>query len=287
MQPAPAKDSSGSRPARLRVLPLEDNEVDRELVRRAQQRRAGKALRQAEARFRDNFENAMEGIYQTSPSGRLLWVNRAMARICGYASPEDLRAGVHDLGQDLHVEPLRRVEFDRLLQEHGEVLAYESRIRRGDGVTIWISENTRAVRGGQGDLLHYEGRVTDITGHKMADAVLRHSEELCRLRESQLIQARQLEAAGQLARGLAHDYNNELGIIMGWARLLLDRGNLTPDAGESLSHIVDAGNRAANLTLKLQVFSRQPWVRAGGDASEMGGEEHHPSAGGLFFQKSC
>ena len=273
MQSAPAKDPSGRRPARLRVLQPEDNEVDRELVRWAQ--------------FRDFLENAVEGISQSSPGGRVLRVNQAMAWICGYASPEEFCAGVNDLGHDLHVEPPHRAEFDRLLHEHGGVPAFESRIRRKDGVIIWISENARAVRDGQGDLLHYESRVTDITGRKMAEAGLRHSEEQGRLLESQLIQSRQLEAAGQLARGLAHDYNNELSLIMGWARLLLDRGTLPPEAVGSLAHIIDAGNRAANLTRQLQVFSRQPRVLASGDANELPGEEFHPPAGAFFFQKSC
>ena len=260
-------------PARLRVLPLEDDEVERERVRWAQ--------------FRDFLENAVEGIFQSSPGGRLLRVNRAMAWICGYPSPEELCAEVQDLGHDLHVEPPRRAEFDRLLHEHGGVLAFESRIRRKDGVIIWISESARAVRDGQGDLLHYESRVTDITGRKMAEEGLRHSEEQCRLLEAQLIQARQLEAAGQLARGLAHDYNNELSVIMGWARLLLDRGTLSEDAVGSLTHIIDAGNRAADLTRQLLAFSRQSRVRASGEANELPGEEFHPPAGAFFFQKSC
>ena len=127
----------------LEKLPSAVQRALREAGERAKRRAAEEALRRAETRFRDIFENAVEGIYQSSPEGRLLDVNRTMARICGYASPEELCAQVRDLGRDLHVDPPRRAEFDRLLVEHGEVLGYESKIKRQDGMIVWISENAR------------------------------------------------------------------------------------------------------------------------------------------------
>jgi len=238
-----------------------------------------------------------------------------MARICGYESPAEFCANVIDSGHDLHVEPLRWAEFDRLLREHGGVVDFESRIRRKDGVTIWISENARAVRDEQGGLRRYESRVMEITGRKMAESGFRHTEERGRLLEVQLIQARQLVAAGRLACGLAHDFNNELSVIMGWSRLLLDRGTLPTAAVASLVHILNAGNRATILTQQLQAFSRQqelggqapgadpfsndigtglrqekPARKLGstsGEASELPEEGHSPAAGAFFFQKSC
>jgi len=214
----------------------------RESGERAKQRTTEEALRRAEGRFRDIFENAVEGIYQSTPQGRLLDLNRAMARICGYASREELSACVHDLGHDLHVDPPHRSEFDRLLNTQGQVLGYESMIKRKDGSIIWISENARAVHDAQGALLYYESMVTDITPR--------------RLLESQLRQAQKMEAVGQLAGGMAHDFNNVLAIVIGYARLLLDRGTMPPDAVEPLTQIFIAGTRAANLTRQLLVFSR-------------------------------
>jgi len=202
--------------------------------------------RQAEARFRDIFENAVEGIYQSTPDGRLLDLNHTMARICGYTSPADLLACVHDLGHDLHVDPPRRAEFDRLLNERGEVLGYESKIRRKDGTVIWISENARAVRDPQGALLYYESMVTDITPR--------------RLLEAQLLQAQKMEAVGQLAGGMAHDFNNVLAVVIGYARILLDRGTMPAEAIEPLTQIFIAGSRAANLTRQLLIFSRKEAV---------------------------
>ena len=225
----------------------------REAGNRAKAIDAEKALREAEARYRGIFENAVEGIYQSTPQGKLLSVNLRMARLCGYESPEELRASVSDLGHDLHVEPPRRAEFDRLLNAHGEVLAYESRIRRKDGTIIWVSENARAVRDTGGQLLHYESMVTDITARKAG-------EEAFRELEAQLMQAQKMEAVGQLAGGLAHDYNNVLCVVIGWARLLLDRGTMPQDAVGPLTQIFNAGNRAANLTRQLLIFSRKQTV---------------------------
>lgn len=213
---------------------------------RAARRKVENELRQAEAKFRDIFENAVEGIYQSSPDGRLLAVNNAMARICGYASPAELCAAVGDLGHDLHVDPPRRSEFDRMLNEHGSVFAYESKIRRKDGAVIWVSENARAVRGPRGELLYYESMVSDITRRRQLEA--------------QLLQSQKMEAVGQLAGGVAHDINNVLCVVNGWARLLLDRGTMPAAAVAPLTQIFNAGTRAANLTRQLLIFSREESV---------------------------
>ncbi len=346
----------------------------REAGERARRCAAEAALRGAEARFRDIFENAVEGIYQASPQGRLLSVNHAMARLCGYASPEELCAQVRDLARDLHVEPAHYAELVRLLNERGEVLAYQMPLERKDGVAIWISANARAVRGARGELLYYEGMVTDITARKAAEEALRRSEERFRemaeriddvfyiaaldtgrwlyvspayeqiwglsraeldaqpaqwtgaivpedralvltareqlahgkefrieyrirrpddtlrwiedrsypiresagevkravgvamditrrrLLEAQLLQAQKMEAVGQLAGGVAHDFNNVLTVVIGYARLLLDRGAMPPEAIGPLTQIFTAGTRAANLTRQLLVFSRKQTV---------------------------
>jgi PAS domain S-box-containing protein len=138
----------------------------------------------AEERYRDIVENAVEGIFQTSPDGAYITANPALASIYGYGSPADLVASVTDVERQLYVEPRRRLEFVRGLQECDQVSAFESRIFRKDGSMIWISENARAVRDSDGRLLHYEGTVIDITERKRAEAELRTSEsELRRHRD--------------------------------------------------------------------------------------------------------
>ncbi|MDQ2730701.1 MAG: EAL domain-containing protein [Armatimonadota bacterium] len=134
-----------------------------------------KALRQAEEKYRNIFENAVEGIFQTTPGGRYLSVNPALARIYGYPSLDDLVAEVTDISQQLYVDSNRRNEFKRLLRARDQVLGFEAQIRRRDGTIVWISENARAVRDENGAILYYEGTVEDITQQKAAEQQLVHN----------------------------------------------------------------------------------------------------------------
>ncbi|HVB47407.1 MAG TPA: EAL domain-containing protein [Burkholderiales bacterium] len=130
------------------------------------QREDEQALRAAELRYRSIFENALEGIFQTTPDGRYLSANPALARIYGFDTPQALVAALQDIGRQLYVEPGRREEFLREAQAHGVVANFESQVQRRDGRVIWISENARAVRGPEGAILYFEGTVEDITERK-------------------------------------------------------------------------------------------------------------------------
>lgn len=143
-----------------------------------QRRRAEMALWQAEEKYRSIFEHIVEGIFQTTPEGRYISANPALARIYGYDSPEALMANLTDIAGQLYVEPGRRQEFVRLMEEHDVVTDFESRVARCDGSIIWISENVRAVRDEQHRLLYYEGTVEDITERKRGEEQLRNSETL-------------------------------------------------------------------------------------------------------------
>jgi len=135
-------------------------------------------LFEAEERYRSLFNHLVEGIFRTSPDGRYLMANNALARIYGYTSPEDLMNRVTDIGRRLYVQPGRRSEFKRIMEEHDTLTAFESQIYRKDGSTIWISENCHAIRDTQGKLLYYEGTVEDITQRREVEEDLRHSEAL-------------------------------------------------------------------------------------------------------------
>ncbi|WP_333876012.1 putative bifunctional diguanylate cyclase/phosphodiesterase [Methylobacter sp.] len=122
--------------------------------------------REAEERYRSIFENAMEGIYQTSPSGQYLNFNPALARIYGYDSANDLIHGIRDIQKQLYVDPGKRAEFIALMEKHGHVHNFEAQAYRKNGDIIWITENAREIRNASGDLLFYEGSVEDISERK-------------------------------------------------------------------------------------------------------------------------
>src|ERR687893_1397012 len=126
----------------------------------------------AEENYRSIFENAVEGIFQTTADGRYLTANPALARMYGYASPEDLMERVTNIGEQIYADPGRRDEFGRLIQRDGFVQDFELRIRRGDGKIAWTSVNARVLRDDEGRVVGYEGFVKDITEQKRAEEAL-------------------------------------------------------------------------------------------------------------------
>ncbi|MEG4587504.1 PAS domain-containing sensor histidine kinase [Microcoleus sp. MOSTC5] len=130
-------------------------------------------LEEAEAKYRSIFENAGEGIFQSTPDGRYITANPALARIYGCDSPEEVTAKFTDIERQLYVDPARRNEFLRSIEESGIVSDFESKIYRSDGSIVWISEKARAVRDSSGSLLYYEGLIEDITQRKQAQESLR------------------------------------------------------------------------------------------------------------------
>ncbi|WP_026100501.1 PAS domain-containing sensor histidine kinase [Fortiea contorta] len=126
-----------------------------------------------EAKYRSIFENAVEGIFQSSVDGRYITANPALARIYGYSRPEEVTANFTDIEHQLYVDSGRRAEFVRLIEQQGKVSEFESQIYRRDGSVVWISEKAYAVRDEQGKLLYYEGLIEDITQRKQAQEALR------------------------------------------------------------------------------------------------------------------
>lgn len=123
---------------------------------------------EAEARFRGIFENAVEGIYQTTPEGQFMTVNPALARMLGYENLFDLTDGITDIASQVYVEPNQRTEFIETLDQQGVVFGFESEIRRANGETMWISENASVRRDLDGNVSYYEGTVEDITERRKA-----------------------------------------------------------------------------------------------------------------------
>src|SRR5437660_1277199 len=160
-------------------------------------------LRQAEGKYRSIFENAAEGIFQTSLDGRWLIANPKLAQILGYKSPDEMMHDL-DLSHSYYVEPGRRREFIRQMETRGLVNGFESQIYRKDGQVIWISESGRCVRNEHGHLVGFEGTVQDVTERKRAEESLRQSERRLRQQNEVLVELSQLKTIerGDLAPAL-------------------------------------------------------------------------------------
>ncbi len=132
----------------------------------SERKRMESALKESEEKYRNIFEHATEGIFQTSPDGRVLSANPAFARILGYRSPAEMVNLIKDINYEVYADPHRGIEMKELLREHGLVRDFEIQCRRPDGKRNWISANVRVARDEDGHELFYEGTIVDITERK-------------------------------------------------------------------------------------------------------------------------
>jgi PAS domain S-box-containing protein len=346
------------------------------LKRRLNQNIAG--LKESEEKYRRLFDNAVEGVFQTTPDGRFLSANPSLARILGYNSTSELIEHLQDIGKQNYLNPEDREIFKRIMETDGGTSDFEVQLRKRDGSRIWASIKARAVRDETGNIHHFDGLLEDITDRKHAEKALRESEKRYRtilnemsegyhevdlegnftffneaflnlfgyssdemlgtnfscyaadeaiakriyriynetyrtgvpiqncewdilrkdgerrtlefyaslVRDSkgnpvgfrgivrditqeklaehererlqaQLTQAQKMESVGRLAGGVAHDFNNMLGVILGHAELALQKTRNKQDPCSNLEKIQTAARRSADLTKQLLAFARK------------------------------
>ncbi|MEJ0025486.1 MAG: PAS domain-containing sensor histidine kinase [Rhizomicrobium sp.] len=175
--------------------------------------RSDERLLTAESSYRAFFEHALEGIFRTTPDGRYIDANPALARIYGYGSVTALKAGLTNIADQLYVDPGRRAQFQALMQANDQVSAFESEIRRRDGATIWISENARAVRDWTGRIVCYEGTVEDVTARYAAQRALRKA--LAEAEEAS-------RAKSAFLAAMSHELKTPLNAVLGFSEIIRD-----------------------------------------------------------------
>ena len=202
---------------------------------------AVEALQESEARLRDLFDKATLGIYRGTQEGRILDANPALVKMLGYASKDELLGVL--LPKDIYCKPEDRENFLRILRSAGSAENIAVQWKRKDGRVLTVRLSGRSVRSASGGFELIECFVEDITERQAL--------------EKQFYAAQKFEAIGHLAGGVAHDFNNVLGAILGWAELGLD---LVPEEGKvrkGLTVIIDQAKHAAGLTRQLLAFARR------------------------------
>ena len=135
------------------------------------------ALKESVKDYHDLYHNAAIGIFHSSFEGRFLDVNPSLAKMLGYASPEEAIMSVTNMAEQVYAEPPRYDAVTTAVLNSGGIFRTENRYRRRDG-TLWYGMlHVRIVPDQQGRPSHYEGFVEDITDRKRAEDALRKSEE--------------------------------------------------------------------------------------------------------------
>jgi PAS domain S-box-containing protein len=198
------------------------------------------ALKKSEARYRSLFHQSLEGIFQADPGGTFAIMNQAGAAILGYSSPEYV---IGRTDTEFFLDTQERERFWQKLSERGAVRLYPIAWRTCKGGAVYIEISCYLVKNDEGAVTSWEGVFRDVTERKKL--------------EQQLVQAQKMEAVGRLAGGIAHDFNNLLTVINGFANLV--QGSMTVENPLycEVEEIRKAGERAAELTNQLLLFSRQ------------------------------
>jgi PAS domain S-box-containing protein len=134
--------------------------------------------RLAEESYRKLFEGSVDGIYVTTPAGKLLNANPALARIMGHETPEQLINAIDDIAHSVYVHPAARAEYQSLMARDGMVREFEYQVRQRGGAILWLSDSATVVRDEAGEVIRYEGTVRDITDQKRAEDAIAEGRRL-------------------------------------------------------------------------------------------------------------
>jgi two-component system, cell cycle sensor histidine kinase and response regulator CckA len=202
-------------------------------------KQAEEALRASEARYRALFEGVVHGIYRVSVDGQFFDVNPALAAMLGYDSPDEV---VKLNLANLHADQEERA---RMVQKWvaAEKIEDEVNWNRRSGEIIRVRLSGRTLTDQQGVVQGFEFIAEDVTERRALEAQLR--------------QAQKIEAIGQLASGLAHEFNNFLGIILGYSELMSEEAGENERLRRQIAEIKAATQRAASLTRQLLAFGRK------------------------------
>jgi PAS domain S-box-containing protein len=197
-------------------------------------------------RYSNIVENAIEGIFQSTPEGHYLLVNPALARMYGYASPAELMDSVRDISKSIYVDEAMRFEFKRLMERDGFVRGLEYQVYRKDGGVIWISEQARAVRDANGNVIYYEGFIQDITDRKRTEA---------ELLAAKLAAEQANIAKSQFLAVMSHEIRTPMNGVIGMTSILLDTP-LTPEQRDCAETIRQSGDALLSLINDILDFSK-------------------------------
>ena len=217
-----------------------------------EQKTMEEALLASERRYRTLYRSMMDAFVVTDLAGNIMECNDAYAAMLGYRHDELLRMQVSDL------TPQRWLAYEqdhiqKQLLHTGCSSLYEKQYLRRNGQLLPVELRTFLILDNDGNPVGKSAVVRDVTERKQAEA---EREEL----QEQLHQARKMESVGQLAGGVAHDFNNMLSVILGYAELAVRATTPADPLHRHLQEIVRAARRSADITRQLLAFARKQTI---------------------------
>jgi len=201
---------------------------------------AQEALRQSEERTRALIDRAAYGIFRSTRAGRFLDVNPAMVAMLGYESAEELMAV--DIVRELYFDSQEREAWITAIDSGAHPEWFDLTWRRRDGTPIVVRLSARAARDTYGDVLWYEGIAENVTERLRREAVVRRAERMSSL--------------GHTLAGVAHELNNPLAAISGFAQILL-KTSLPKEDRSAIETVHREAKRAAKIVKDLLTFARR------------------------------
>jgi len=204
-------------------------------------KRAQDLLFESEQKYRNLFEKSRDAIFISSAEGKILDINPAGVEMFGYESKEEIFD--IDISQNLFSNADDRDDYIRLLEENGHITDFEMILKRKDKQKLIVHETATVIKNESGQIIAYHGILRDVT-------------EKTKI-QNQLFQVQKMESIGLLAGGVAHDFNNILTAINGYAEILLLKMDKKSPFYDNVQSIRKGGERANNLTRQLLAFSRK------------------------------
>jgi PAS domain S-box-containing protein len=232
----------------MRLAPAVEREL-RDFKTRYEHKQAEKALRQSEEKYRTILEEMREGYYETDLAGNFTLVNSAMCFLSGYSREELMGMKYRDYTPEEHTNTVSEV-YSRVYRTGEPVLDLQHEVIQKDGSRRCIESSVFLIRNEKGESIGFRGIARDITERKKLE------EERRRL-ELQAHVTSRLASLGEMAAGVAHEINNPLTGIAGYAQLLLEREGVPEDVRSDLVTINEGARRVAGIVQGLLTFSRQ------------------------------